>query len=172
MLRAACVLLAALLVAAPSGSRALQAGDVPPDALGRAASGEHVKLSDYRGKVVIISFWASWCGPCRKELPVLAGIQKQATTEHLQVLAVNFKEPWDRYQLIRRALKDAPLKLISDEDGSLGYKYGVKGIPHMVIIGRDGRIATVEEGYGNDEIPVLVKQINALLAEPATTSPP
>jgi thiol-disulfide isomerase/thioredoxin len=140
----------------------LQVGDVPPDNLGRASTGGKVNLSDYRAKVVIISFWASWCSPCRKELPLLAALQKNATREKLAVFAVNWKESSDWYRAILRAMKDVDLALVSDEYGYFGGVYGVKAIPHMIIIGRDGRIAAVHIGYGEGEIPGLVKEINGL----------
>ncbi len=120
---------------------------------------------------MIISFWASWCPPCRKELPVLAAIQKNATRDKIVVFAVNWKESDDRYCAIIRTLKDVDLTLVSDENGYFGGEYGVKAIPHMIIIGRDGRIAAVHVGYGESEIPSLVKEINGLWTQssgPAT----
>jgi thiol-disulfide isomerase/thioredoxin len=166
---AGCLLVAGLLAVAPAGARdkepLLKAGDVPPDRLGT------VKLSDYRGRVVVVTFWASWCPPCRKELPILAGIQAQVTTDRLQVLAVNWGENYDRFQQIVRVLKpvlkDAPIKLISDENQRYGNQYGVHSIPHMVIIGPDGRIVAVHLGYGEDEVPVVVNELNRLLAASA-----
>jgi thiol-disulfide isomerase/thioredoxin len=140
----------------------LQVGDVPPENLGRASTGDKVNLSDYHGKIVIISFWASWCPPCRKELPVLATLQKNATREKIVVFAVNWQESDDRFRAIIRTLKDVDLTLVSDENGYFGREYGVKAIPHMIIIGRDGRIAAVHVGYGESEIPHLVKEINGL----------
>ena len=147
-----------MLVAA-SGQAAvnLRVGDEPPPKLGW-----HAKLSDFHGKIVIVSFWESWCPPCRKELGVLAGIQKQATRERVVVFSVNWKESAQRFQQIRHSLKDVDLTLISDENGYIGGLYGVKAIPHMVIIGRDGRIAAIHIGYGDDELPVLADEINAL----------
>ena len=77
----ACGLFGYALLAFPAYAKhPLQVGDVPPDNLGRASTGGKVKLGDYRGKIVIISFWASWCPPCRKELPVLAAIQKKCNS--------------------------------------------------------------------------------------------
>jgi len=147
-----CLLTAPFLQAAEK----LQVGDLPPQKLGFA------KLSDYQGKIVIVSFWASWCAPCRKEMDVLASIQKHATRERVVIFSVNWKESSDRFAEIEHALHGIDLTLISDETGYLGRQYGVKAIPHMIIIGRDGRIAAIHIGYGESEIPTLVDEINSL----------
>ena len=153
-----CMLVASFAQAAPN----LQVGDEPPPKLA-----SYAKLSDYRGKIVIVSFWASWCAPCRKEIGVLAAIQKQATRDKVVVFSVNWQESFKRFQQIRHSLKDADLTLISDENGYIGHQYNVKAIPYMVIIGRDGRIAAIHIGYGEGEIPVLVAEINSLWNAPA-----
>ena len=166
----ASLLLGFVLLADSAGARRLlQVGDVPPDSLGRTLKGERVKLSDYRGKVVIVTFWASWCSPCRKELQVMSNIQKHVSRDRLVIFPVNWKEDHDRFREIAKALKDTDLSLVSDADGYYGGQYDVTGIPHMVIVGRDGRIAAIHVGYGEGEIPVLVKEINGLLA--AETEP-
>jgi thiol-disulfide isomerase/thioredoxin len=175
-------LLGGVLLAFPAyAKQPLKVGDVPPEKLGRASTGGKVKLSDYHGKIVIISFWASWCSPCRKELPLLALIQKKATRDKVVVFAVNWKEPTARYHEIIRALKNIDLALVSDETGYFGGEYDVTAIPHMIIIGRDGRIAAIHVGYGESEIPTLVSEINGLWAsssqsedgsEPPAADPP
>jgi thiol-disulfide isomerase/thioredoxin len=77
------LLLSASLNALASTPMSLKVGDVPPDAFGKSSTQEVIHLSDYRGKIVVISFWATWCGPCRKELPFLVTLQKNATREKL-----------------------------------------------------------------------------------------
>jgi thiol-disulfide isomerase/thioredoxin len=156
------ILMASILAGAALARGALKVGDVPPDKLGKTASGDPVRLSEYRGKIVIISFWASWCTPCRKELPVLAAIQKKATREKIVVFAVNWRESAERFRDIKHAFKDVDLTLVSDESGYYGNEYGVSAIPHMIVIGRDGKIAAVHLGYGESEIPRFVDEINAL----------
>jgi len=152
-----------------------QIGDLPPDALGKDGNGNPVRVSDYRGKIVVISFWASWCLPCRQEMPWLARIQQQATRDKLLVVAVNWKESREKFRAIRNSLKDIDLTLVSDANGNVGAYYGVHAIPHMVIVGRDGRIARVHVGYSADGIPELVDEINELwtrgAAEPAAEKP-
>lgn len=172
-LRVAAILGLCILCAMPANAAkptGPTVGDAPPvDELGKDTSGNRIHLSDYRGKIVIISFWASWCGPCRKELPVLAAIQKSGTRDKIAVFAVNWRESRDRFLQIKRALKTDDLTLVSDESGRFGAKYGVDGIPHMVIIGRDGRIAAVHVGYGESEIPGLVDEINTLWNKPTAS---
>jgi len=141
-------------------------GDTPYDKVGRGSDGKVVQVSDYKGKVVIVTFWATWCGPCMKELPVLSGIQNQAGTERLQVIAVNLKESKKRFRQIADALADFPLIVSHDAKGSFSRKYDVGGIPHMVIIGRDGLIRSIHKGYNEEKLPDLVTEINAYLAEP------
>jgi thiol-disulfide isomerase/thioredoxin len=174
----ASLVLGLLLIAGSAGAKQpLKVGDVPPDSLGRTLQGERVKLGDYRGKVVIVTFWATWCGPCRQEMPVLATIQKKVSRDQLVVFAVNWKEDHDRFREVAKRLKDIDLSLVSDPDGYYGQRYDVTSIPHMIIVGRDGRVAAIHVGYGEGEIPVLVKEINELLAarsEPqavSTTAP-
>jgi thiol-disulfide isomerase/thioredoxin len=162
----ACANLSLVAHAAPK----LKVGDVPPEKLGRSESGQPIRLGDYHGKLVIVSFWASWCGPCRKELPLLAKIQKHATREKIAVFAVNWKESATQFRAITRALKDVDLTLVSDENGYFGDLYGVRAIPHMIIIGRDGRIASIHVGYSESEIPALADEINSLWAQPVAAS--
>ena len=72
-----------LFMSSIAHSAPYQVGDTPFDLVGKTSTGKEIKVSDYKSKVVIVSFWASWCGPCKKELPILAGIQKSATPENL-----------------------------------------------------------------------------------------
>ena len=69
-----------------------QVGDVPPSYLGKDQKGKKVELADLRGKVVIVTFWATWCVPCRKELPVLETIQRHAGQDRVRVVAVNIEK--------------------------------------------------------------------------------
>lgn len=152
---------ACLMLASPGPSKEkLKVGDLPPQRLIRS-----VNLTDYRGRVVVMTFWASWCGPCQRELPVLAAIQAQVTRDKLEVLAINWGEDWDRFHELKRNLRNLNLTLLSDPDKTLGNQFDVDSIPHMLIIDKDGRIAALHIGYGADEIPALVTEINVVLAK-------
>lgn len=150
----------------------VQPGDAPPDALGTTQDGKTVSVSSLHGKVVVVSFWATWCGYCMKELPILAGLQTLATERGLalQVVTINHEEDRQTYVRTVRALRPRlpGLLMTWDRDGTLGKPYGTdKGIPVMVMLHRDGTVAHVHVGYGEDMLDSLVAEINALLAEPA-----
>jgi thiol-disulfide isomerase/thioredoxin len=137
-------------------------GDIPFDLVGKTLEGDEIKVSDYKGKVVIVSFWASWCGPCKKELPVLAGIQKSATPEKLQVISINIDEDRQLFKKLVGVLSTTQMKLVHDGKKKTGRKYGVEGIPHMVIIDEQGKVAAVHIGYGESQLPALINEINEI----------
>ncbi|WP_426700526.1 TlpA family protein disulfide reductase [Rhodanobacter sp. Col0626] len=153
----------------------VQPGDNPPDALGTTQQGQPVTVSSLHGKVVVISFWATWCHYCMKEMPVLANLQTVASQRNLslQVVAVNDQEDRRIFVQTVRALRPAlpGLLMTWDRNGSLGRPYGTdKGIPVMVMLHRDGTVAHVHVGYGEDMLDSLVAEINTLLNEPPPAS--
>lgn len=159
-----------LLAMAPLARAAVGAGDLPPDFLGHDRNGHDVRVSAMRGKVVLVTFWASWCGYCLKELPILAGIQKLAGPAQLQVVAISHDEELDNFMKIRRRMKNLNLVLTFDAGDAISKTYGVNGIPHMVMIGRDGRVAYVHSGYDESMLDTITDEVNTLLAAPAPTS--
>lgn len=147
-------------------------GDVPPDALGTTTDGQPLGLSSFHGKVVVVSFWATWCGYCMKEMPILAGLQIQAN-EHqlpLQVISIDSKESHSTFitsaKMIRKRLPN--LVLSWDRDGRIGEPYGAgKVIPVMVMLHKDGTVAHIHAGYGESMLDDLLSEIAELLNEPA-----
>jgi thiol-disulfide isomerase/thioredoxin len=135
-----------------------KAGDKAPDKLGTDFNGKEVKLSDYKGTVVVVSFWASWCGPCLKEIPVLEEMQRKVAPSELRVISVN-TEDREQYRKLARRNSDWKMLFAHDSFKEASDSYGVKGLPHMVIIERDGTIKKVHRGYGDDMIPVIAKEI-------------
>lgn len=161
---------AALFTLASTAFAGTAPGDVPPDSLGHDATGKALHVQDMHGKVVLITFWASWCGYCLKELPILAGIQKIAGPAQLQVVAVSYKEDYSKFLQIRHNLRKQDMLLAYDSDASVAKAYGISGIPHMVMIGRDGRIAYVHIGYDASMLDTIIAQTNTLLAAPAAAA--
>ena len=158
-----------------AASAAVNPGDTPPDTLGSTQDGQAISVSSLHGKVVVISFWATWCGYCMKEMPVLANLQKLASERGLplQVVTVNDKEDRRTFVNTVRVLRPRlpGLLMTWDRDGTIGKPYGSdKGIPVMVMLHRDGTVGHVHVGYGEDMLDSLVAEINALLSEPPLPS--
>jgi thiol-disulfide isomerase/thioredoxin len=162
-------LLALLALLAVSVSHARPGpGDVPPDYLGHDRDGHEVRVSALHGKVVIVTFWASWCGYCMKEMPILAALQKMKGPADLQVIGISHQDDLDTFNKIRHRWKDLDVILTYDAgDNHISKPYGVSGIPHMVIIGRDGRIAQVHVGYGEDMVDTILAEVEDLIDQAA-----
>ncbi|WP_161628909.1 TlpA family protein disulfide reductase [Solimonas flava] len=154
---------AALLAAAAAGA-APAPGEVPPDALGDDRDGHAVRVGDFRGRILVTTFWASWCGPCLRELTLLERLQQVVGRERLVVVGVNWKEDRARYQEILRRLAGLQLTLTHDSRGRIGARYGVEAIPRLFIVDADGRVAYAHTGYDPEtSLPRIVDEINSLL---------
>jgi thiol-disulfide isomerase/thioredoxin len=160
--------IAGLLMAAASATTAadspIRAGDTPPPFLGTNLDGDEIATSQYAGKILVVTFWASWCGPCKKELPLLEGIQRVAGKDRVQVVAINIEDR-EVYRKLARGLKSGFTLSINHDTGKKASEaYGVHGIPHLVLIGRDGKVIAVHRGYSDEGIDAIIAEINRALA--------
>src|SRR3546814_6840937 len=138
--RAGPMLLAAVSLAiwVPAWAAAPAPGDIPPDELGIGIDGQAVRVSDFRGRVLITTFWASWCGPCVRELELLERLQRVAGRDRVVVVGVNWNDSAARYQLIRQRLRGLSLTLTRDDSGRVGERYAVRVFPRMFHVAREG----------------------------------
>jgi cytochrome c biogenesis protein CcmG, thiol:disulfide interchange protein DsbE len=145
--------------------RGYRPGTTPPAFTGRTLDGT-VSLTDIRGRVVLLNFWASWCAECRPEMPVLQRLHEELEPRGLAVVGVNARE---EAATLRRYATELRLTfpLVLDRDGRINGQYGVVGIPTTFLIGRDGRAVAFGVGardWGGTSARAL---LDALLAEPA-----
>ncbi|MFN3233770.1 MAG: TlpA family protein disulfide reductase [Alphaproteobacteria bacterium] len=161
-------LLLASVFAMPVQAAKVEVGDTPPEYLGKDPDGEKIHLSEYRGKVVVVTFWATWCPPCMIELPMLEALQRQAGQERMRVIAINFKQGRKAYHQIIRQLDEFEMIIAYDWKGRVAGRYGVKGLPHMFIINKQGKVADIHLGYSEKAIDPIIDSLNALLLEDYT----
>ena len=144
-------------------------GDLAPEvSLRRIGAGgqlgDPVTLAGLRGQVVVLEFWATWCGPCRATLPRLDALEASLGGRGLTVVAANLDDP----DKARRMFDDHGWRMTLVHDhGAAATRYGVDPIPHQVVIDRRGVVRDVFRGGGHDdELAALVRR---LLEEPGTT---
>lgn len=128
-------------------------------------NGQKFELSDHKGKVVILDFWASWCGPCVQGLPIMQKVCSSFDQEKVKFVAVNQGE---NKKTINKFLKNKNLTELTvalDKTSSVGDSFMVKGIPQTVVIDQDGIVRFVHVGFGPDSGSQLKNEITELLSE-------
>jgi thiol-disulfide isomerase/thioredoxin len=120
-------------------TRVAGAGPAPDYAL-MNADGEPVKLADFKGKVVVLNLWATWCAPCVEEMPTLAKLQAEFAGKPVEVVAVSIDSPEDTAKAKQFLAKHPPLKFYQDKAMKLPFdlKPPAEGTPVTVIYGKDG----------------------------------
>lgn len=113
---------------------------------GGGSSGENIKLSDLKGQVVLLNFWASWCGPCRKEMPLLNDLHNKFKELGVTVLGINVESEKEMaMDFLSKTPVDFPILL--DPTSSVVEAYRVDAMPTTLVIDRDGMIRTHHRGY-------------------------
>jgi len=141
------------------------AGDAPaPDFSLPSRGGSTIDLSQFKGQVVMINFWASWCAPCRKEMPLLEDIYKKYKPLGFTLLSVDV-EP-DRKDA-ESFLKDTPVTfpVLFDANSKVSGLYNVQGMPTSVFIDRKGKVRLMHISYTAGDENLYLNQIRALLRE-------
>jgi peroxiredoxin len=135
-----------------------------PDFILKSRSGENLRLSEQRGNVVLINFWASWCGPCRQEMPLLENIHKKYQKFGFTVFGVNVDNDSSKADKI---LKDIPVSfpVLYDPDGKVSKLYNVNAMPTTVMVDRNGNMRYLHLGYKPGYEDDYIKQIKTLIRE-------
>jgi peroxiredoxin len=155
--------LAGLLVVAGSVSAATQLLDAEaPDFVLKSLSGKNLRLSEYRGDVVMLSFWATWCGDCRAQLDELGALRDRYQDAGVELLAVSLDQ---NARAAGDVKGEASYPVLHDAAGEVGRLYDVTKMPVMVLIDRGGVVREVFEGFrrGNEE--QYLERVQALLRE-------
>lgn len=162
------VLGGALLAAAPLTARAgdtlnKPAGDFTLPLRGQAAP---VQLSKLKGQVVMINFWASWCGPCRQEFPLLDSMYRKYKPMGFTLIGVNVEPDMkDAEEKFLSKIAPVTFPIAMDKDNHVSQAYGVTAMPSTVIVDRKGNLRWLHRGYKPGDENEYLDQVRALLRE-------
>jgi peroxiredoxin len=157
------VALAGLLAIAGSVSAATQLrGAEAPDFVLKSFSGKNLRLSEYRGEVVMLSFWATWCGDCRAQLGELGTMRDRYQDAGIELLAVSLDQ---NARQASETAADASYPVLHDAGGEVGRLYDVTKMPVMVLIDRGGVVREVFEGFRRGNEQEYLEHVQALLRE-------
>jgi peroxiredoxin len=135
-----------------------------PDFTLKSSSGKNLRLSDYRGNVVLLNFWASWCGPCRQEMPLLEAMYKKYKKLGFVILGVNVEQDSSKANAY---LSDVSVSfpVLYDNTNTASKLYNVSAMPTTVIIDRNGNMRYLHKGYKPGYENDYKKQVKTLIRE-------
>ena len=139
-------------------------GERAPDFALKSLTGPNLRLSEYRGEIVLVNFWATWCGRCREQLSVIDELYGQYQGRGFQVLSVSVDGDTER---ARRTVADLRLQIpvLSDDRNVVSRLYDLGSMPLTVLIDPDGAVRHVHEGYERGDEQTYRLEVEELLAE-------
>jgi peroxiredoxin len=155
---------AMLTIYAASSVEAATVSGPAPDFTLKSQDGSNIKLSELRGQVVMVNFWASWCGPCRQEMPLLEQLYQRYQPMGFTLLGVNVEED---SSAANKVLKEIPVSfpILYDSRNSVSESYQVRAMPSTFLIDRDGNIRYLHKGYQPGYEQDYQQQIRELVRE-------
>jgi thiol-disulfide isomerase/thioredoxin len=135
-----------------------------PDFTLKSRSGENVKLSELRGEVVMINFWASWCGPCRQEMPLLEDLYSKYSDLGFTLLGVNVEEDSSKADELLREIP-VSFPVLFDNKNEVTKLYKVVAMPSTIMVDRDGNMRYLHRGYLPGYEEEYKKQVKELIRE-------
>jgi peroxiredoxin len=155
----------ATLLAAPVSQAAMPStGSVAPEFTLKSNSGKNLKLSEYRGQVVMINFWASWCAPCRQEMPLLNRIYQQYHKTGFVLFGVNIDDNPETARALAQQL-GVSFPVLFDADKQVSKRYDVDAMPSTLLIDRNGKVRYIHRGYRPGYEAKYESQVRELLKQ-------
>jgi peroxiredoxin len=158
----ATLLTAILVPTLAMASAAVVPGQPAPDFALKNAAGDNLRLSEWRGEVVLLSFWAEWCGRCSDQLQQLERLQKQYAGRGVRVVTVKIDGD---ASAAREAAARSPLVVLHDSDQSVARQYELSNLPLMVLVDAHGKVRHVHEKYRGGDDALYDEELAALLQE-------
>ena len=152
------------LVLAAGVQAAVTAQSAAPDFTLKSAEGRNLRLQEQRGQVVLVNFWASWCGPCKQEMPHLNRLYDKYRASGFTLLAVNIDDD-ARHGAATATKWGLKFPVLLDPDKSVTKLYDMGAMPSTVLIDRDGRVRYLHRGYREGVEEAYERQIRELVKE-------
>ena len=163
-LKNAMIALVFSIFAASSLASSGMEGQQAPDFALKSSTGENLRLSEYRGDVVMINFWATWCGPCRQEMPLLDELYSRYQRVGFNLLGVNIDDDSSRAMNMIEEL-GVTFPVLFDARKEVSKLYEVNAMPVTVIVDREGTVRYIHHGYKPGYEEKYLDQIRSLLRE-------
>ena len=157
------IIAAALLCCAPL-AHAVSLQDAAPGFTLKSLGGDNLRLEEYRGQVVLINFWASWCGPCRQEMPLLDRIHQRYQDAGFAVLGVNVEGEEAPARKIAEKTK-VTFPVLIDAGQQVSEEYNLEAMPSSVVVDRDGVVRYIHRGYKPGDEAKYLEVVKALIRE-------
>ena len=151
-----------------AGRLATASGEPAPPLALRDIEGGEVRLETFRGRTVVVNFWATWCAPCVAEMPSLERLRARFAGDGLEVLAVNLQENAARIRPFAERL-GLTMPMLRDHDGSARAAWGVRVFPTTYVVGPDQRLALVAVGEIDWDASEVAARIGAVVSRPGAT---
>ena len=127
---------------------------------------ENIELSDFRGKVVLLNFWATWCPPCIREMPSMERLQQQVDKDSFKVIAINqMEDPDDVFAFTGQLEMDPSFEILFDQTSEVSRMYAVRGLPTTYLIDKKGNVRYRAVGGRLFNHPEVIKIITQLIEE-------
>lgn len=153
-----------LLIAVAAFASTGLSGKPAPDFALKNSAGENVRLTDLRGEVVMINFWATWCGPCRQEMPLLDEMHARYNRVGFTLLGVNIDDDQRRAEEMIESL-GVTFPVVFDSTKAVSEQYDVSAMPVTILLDREGVVRYVHYGYKPGYEDKYIVQIRELLRE-------
>jgi peroxiredoxin len=155
---------AVLVLSAFAATAAVAPQMQAPDFTLRSAEGRNVRLAEQRGQVVLVNFWASWCGPCKVEMPHLNRLHEKYRASGFTTLAINIDDD-PRHGAATALRWGVRVPVLLDADKTVTRMYDLGAMPSTVLIDRDGKVRFLHRGYREGMEDLYEKQIRELVKE-------
>ncbi len=145
-------------------AQAVGIGEAAPDFTLESLDGPNLRLQERQGEVVLINFWASWCGPCRQELPILDRLHQRYQDAGFSVFGVNVEGKRKPAEKIAKKSK-VTFPLLIDAGQKVSENYELEAMPTTVVVDRNGKIRYIHRGYKSGDEAKYIEVVKQLIAE-------